>query len=85
MWLPTPTAGDAKSSGSRTKTGKNAANPGISLTDYIIRGFRMNPSENVAPRGGTLHPRFVEWVMGLPLSWTDVNDTDENLSTIEQD
>jgi hypothetical protein len=26
--------------------------------------------------GGTLHPRFVEWMMGFPLGWTDLDDDD---------
>ncbi len=34
MFIPTPTAGDAKSAGSRCAPG-SAAHPGVSLTDYV--------------------------------------------------
>jgi hypothetical protein len=92
-FIPTPTAGDAKSSGSRQAQGSQA-HPGISLTDYVRqdggRG-RMYPtptchdaknnggqgqmSRNMQQlnvvAGGALNPRWVEWLMGWPLGWTD--------------
>lgn len=39
--LPTPTAGDAKASGSRQKKG-SSAKPGVSLTDVVVHDRRIN-------------------------------------------
>lgn len=63
--LPTPTAGDAKASGSRC-TEDSEAHPGTSLTDAIVRGS----SRGAIEVSGHLSPRFVEWMMGLCLDWT---------------
>lgn len=67
--VPTPTAGDAKSSGSRNLPGSKA-NPGVSLSDYV-RGSSSTPRRGGAT-GGKLNPRWVEWLMGWPIGWTDV-------------
>lgn len=40
--IPTPTAGDAKSSGSRNLEGSKA-HPGVSLTDYVTAGNSSTP------------------------------------------
>lgn len=131
---PTPTAGDAKDSGSRN-TENSKAHPGISLTDAVREdggrgrlwptpvardaeslkkvmrgaGSLERGEERIAPlavevmrrqwaspaardfrsgRGrsdnghtpqlpeqvfGQLNPRWVEWLMGLPIGWTDVS------------
>jgi hypothetical protein len=63
--LPTPTAGDAKASGSRC-TEDSQAHPGTSLTDAVVRGTNAGASE----AHGHLNPRFVEWMMGLCPDWT---------------
>ena len=65
MW-PTPTAGDAKSSGSRN-TANSKAHPGISLTDAVRNDGGTGRTEG----GGPLNPTWVEWLMGWPLGWTD--------------
>jgi hypothetical protein len=65
LW-PTPTVGDSRASGNRTGSGNSKAHPGTSLTDAICR----------APRaGGVLNPTWVEWLMGLPLGWTEQTDS----------
>jgi hypothetical protein len=120
--VPTPTAGDAKSSGSRNLKGSKA-HKGVSLTDYVTSGDSTTPrvptptvsdskgpspglkregSDNLAEfvmfltptasnrdsAGGTnsrrkqerdgtyisgqLNPTWVEWLMGFPLGWTDL-------------
>jgi hypothetical protein len=93
---PTPTAGDAKSSGSRNLEGSKA-HAGVSLTDYVKTGNSTTPrrvptptvqdsSNNGAPSqmdrntkplnaevGGPLNPEWVEWIMGWPIGWTDLN------------
>jgi len=73
---PTPTEGDSKSSGSRG----GASNPGTSLTDATCRDSRPDPStlEHGGPSSTerrTLNPRFVEWLMGFPIGWTDLEDS----------
>jgi len=63
---PTPTAGDAKSSGSRN-TPTSKAHGGLSLTDAV----RMDGGVGrTGPSGGPLNPTWVEWLMGWPLGWT---------------
>ena len=65
LW-PTPTAGDAKSSGSRN-TPMSKAHGGLSLTDAV----RMDGGVGrTGPSGGPLNPTWVEWLMGWPLGWT---------------
>jgi hypothetical protein len=130
--IPTPTAGDAKSSGSRNLPGSNTA--GMSLTDYVRpdraktkqqwptphgmpkpgqhrrpgpsgnelgravnQAERQWPTPKAQPSGpdyartnregsdaadlatavargtpGQLNPTWVEWLMGFPLGWTDL-------------
>lgn len=67
--LPTPTAGDAKCSGSRMAEGSEAHH-GTSLTDALVRGSTTGRPES--RQGWCLNPRFVEWMMGLPIGWTDL-------------
>lgn len=62
---PTPTAGDAKASGSRCAPGSNA-HAGTSLTDATVR----QTNRGGAGASGHLSPQFVEWMMGLPRNWT---------------
>lgn len=69
---PTPTAGDAKSSGSRVGNPDSRAHPGVSLTDAACRSGRLAPTTTkdgpeCPPR---LNPRFVEWLMGFDDQWT---------------
>lgn len=83
--LPTPTAGDAKASGSRN-TPTSQAHPVVSLCD-AVRGDRgtgrqqfATPDANCWKGGaenqrkgqlnGSLNPTWVEWLMGFPLGWT---------------
>ncbi len=127
---PTPTAGDAKSSGSINLEGSKA-HAGVSLTDYVKTGnsttprrvptpvasdcnspgasltrqgsqclsvaIRVKPKRIPTPTvqdssnngaasqmerntkplnaevGGPLNPTWVEWLMGWPIGWTDLN------------
>ena len=66
--LPTPTAGDAKASGSRRKAGSKAK-PGVSLTDVVVHGQALHEHHD-RTKGGHLAPQFVEWMMGLAANWT---------------
>jgi DNA (cytosine-5)-methyltransferase 1 len=71
LW-PTPTAGDAKSSGSRN-TFESKAHMGVSLTD-AVRGDggvgRQVPGQFVVK----LNPSWVEWLMGWPVDWTSLDE-----------
>jgi hypothetical protein len=69
MW-PTPTAGDSRSSGSRN-TATSKAHSGISLTD-AVRGDGGKGRSESHP-GGLLSPTWVEWLMGYPTGWTDLD------------
>jgi DNA (cytosine-5)-methyltransferase 1 len=99
--IPTPTAGDAKSSGSRN-TENSKANPGMSLTDFVRQdggqgrqvatpdancwkgGNRKaqitDPSYGITPDGGQLNPTWVEWLMGFPIGWTDLEHSETESS-----
>ena len=69
--LPTPVAGDSKAAGSRRKAGSKAR-PGVSLTDVVVHGRTVHGEQHGdRSASGHLSPLFVEWMMGLPLNWTD--------------
>jgi hypothetical protein len=62
MW-PTPYANEWKHTGT-----KEAAKA------YIERGSQVHVGTLVqAEHGGQLNPTWVEWLMGFPLGWTDLN------------
>lgn len=73
---PTPIQSDSKRSGSRNQAGSRA-HKGISLTDAITstsshqaRTIPNDGSESSVKRR-SLNPQFVEWLMGLPIGWTN--------------
>ena len=68
--LPTPTAGDSKSSGSRMCQGSKA-HAGTSLTDAVQQ--TSGKERDSPPTGGRLNPTWVEWLMGWPLGWTGLD------------
>lgn len=94
--LPTPTASDARRSGSRTNPASNA-HTGTSLTDALVRNRLPTPQARDWKGGGKdclptavgdtgsrsrrLNPRFVEWMMGFPLGWTDLSGDDADEKT----
>lgn len=57
--LPTPTAQDAK----------NSTLPPSQRERDSIPGFLLRNGEQ---SGGRLNPDWVEWLMGVPIGWTDV-------------
>lgn len=86
--IPTPTAGDAKSSGSRNLPGSKA-HAGVSLTDFVrlptpmARDWKSGKAsaathaKNSRPLseqiGGQLAPNWVELLMGWPNGWTSLD------------
>ncbi len=75
--IPTPTAGDSKSAGSRN-TESSDANPGLSLTDFVRMdgGEGRGSSSPASQRSGRLNPEFSEYLMGFPIGWTDTEPDD---------
>jgi hypothetical protein len=64
MW-PTPQANDAKNPYARTREHSLAKMLGEAVLD-------ADPSTH----GGKLNPMWVEWLMGFPLGWTDLEDSE---------
>jgi hypothetical protein len=56
LW-PTPTVADSRSTARGTQDG-------TTLTDAL--------RSHTGKRGDVLSPRFVEWMMGCPIGWTDL-------------
>lgn len=74
---PTPTAGDARASGSRNTPG-SAAHAGVSLSDMVTTGDSLGRQDRTTPTAGpdgspraVLNPCFVEALQGFPAGWTD--------------
>lgn len=68
--LPTPTAaryGSGQNGDPRDGRGRYAQKGKPSLYTRAARGLLPDGGR------GPLHPRFVEWMMGLPQGWTDVD------------
>jgi hypothetical protein len=61
--LPTPTAQDAKASGAAGYSTASGRHSGTTLTDALAGAASTG-------RRGRVGPRFVEWMMGLPIGWT---------------
>ena len=62
--FPTPQASDNRDRG-------NMSNPSIQRRAAI--GKQIMLSQSVHPTSGKLNPTWVEWLMGWPLEWTDLN------------
>jgi hypothetical protein len=58
--VPTPTARDWKSGKGKTQS-EQGRTAGPSLAEVS---------------GGQLNPMWVEWLMGFPLGWTDLEDSE---------
>jgi hypothetical protein len=45
------------------------------LNDAVAaeRGYKMTPESLPERGGGQLNPTWVEWLMGFPLGWTDLD------------
>jgi hypothetical protein len=64
MW-PTPTANSWGSTGHRQLLDKKVANGTITL---------QQKKQMTSGNGGKLNPTWVEWLMGFPTGWTDLED-----------
>lgn len=69
MW-PTATAHDAKDTGAPTEFDRKS--PGLLATALSGLSAPTTPAGPISsPKDRTLNPRFVEWLMGWPIGWTD--------------
>ena len=66
MFYPTPTTGAGLCGG----TGNFQQLKKLQQAGQITEGERRNMSQG---NGGQLNPTWVEWLMGFPLGWTDLN------------
>ena len=66
--FPTPSATDYKGAPSLKSVQKRAreSSRGVRLGEYLAKEMNMEV-------GGQLNPTWVEWLMGWPLGWTDLN------------
>lgn len=72
LWrTPSASVVDAKSSVVKL-TGRTPKDPQVGLADQVIAVERNSRplSEHI---GGHLNPTWVEWLMGWPIGWTDLN------------
>lgn len=70
LHIPTPTAGDARSSGTRNNPDSHA-NLGTSLTDFVKQDGGTG-RDKLTPETPKLNPDWVELLMGWPRGWTKV-------------
>lgn len=66
MFYPTPTTGAGLCGG----TGNFQQLKKLEKAGQITEEERRNMSQG---NGGQLNPTWVEWLMGFPLGWTDLN------------
>jgi DNA (cytosine-5)-methyltransferase 1 len=66
MW-PTAAAHDAKDTGAKAEYERKS--PGLTATGHLLQ-MQMSGARSL-PKDRTLNPRFVEWLMGWPIAWTD--------------
>ncbi len=76
--LPTPTSQDSRATGAAGNwTAESGRHAGVTLTDVAVRGLSLPSASEPSPTAGEptgtgaarLNPRFVEWMMGLPMAW----------------
>jgi hypothetical protein len=69
---PTPSSRDWKDSPGMSKTGINPDGTTRERNDQLAR--RVYSEDQTPANGGQWNPTWVEWLMGFPLGWTDLED-----------
>lgn len=67
MWPTAAAAHDAKDTGAKTEYERKS--PGPTATGLLLQ-MQMSGAR-LLPKDRTLNPRFVEWLMGWPIGWTN--------------
>lgn len=67
---PTPVKSDYKGAVSLARANERwkRSSRGVTLAEHITRTEQIEV-------GGNLNPNFVEWLMGYPIGWTDLNNS----------
>ena len=76
--LPTPTCHDAKNNMSPSCWTRQA-DLGVEIAK--MQGYNQ---ESITGKGLRIHPHFVEWMMGFPIGWTDLNPLETQSSPKSQ-
>ena len=67
-YWPTPRAADWKGATPKTDTTAHRVSSGQANLPEVI--------QEATPNGGKLNPQWVEWLMGFPEGWTDLEDSE---------
>ena len=87
MW-PTPRASDVEGgivknveleNGFFSRKNKEGVRWGVKLRDAVNHAHNLSMSKTTQT-GGRLNPKWVEWLMGYPTEWTDLKDSETQLS-----
>jgi len=78
--FPTPTSRDWKDTRGMSQTGINPDGSSRERLDQLPRVVYAGlPTGKDRPSGG-LNPMWVEWLMGFPLGWTDLDHSETDVS-----
>jgi hypothetical protein len=69
--FPTPSAEDNRDRG-------NISNPSIQRKIKLEK--QVSLGQVVSPTSGQLNPNWVEWLMGFPIGWTELKDSETQSS-----
>jgi DNA (cytosine-5)-methyltransferase 1 len=71
--FPTPTVDDSKNNGNKSQFNRKSNGKPRALNlnaEVVARDKDLNPGD------GVLNPNWVEWLMGFPIGWTDLKDSE---------
>ena len=59
---------------------KGSGKPGTKSHQHDVKNGNLRGQVITSPNGGQLNPKWVEWLMGFPLGWTDLEDSETQSS-----